>query len=407
MRSTFTLLPYINRSKVRSDGTTTVLCRITIDGKQTAISTGIRCSPEEWNSKTGVIRNVRENNRLQEFCRQVEKSYDEILKTQGAVSAETLKSHISRQNILPTTLLQMGEVERERLRLRSREIDSISSYRASRYYQRYLSEFMLSNGNTDIRIDEVTEEFGKSFKAYLKSSKNLGSAQINHSLRWLNRLLYLAVDKEIIRVNPVEEVEYERKPAPKHRFISRDEFKKILETPMYDRRMELARHAFIFSSLTGLAYADIELLHPHHIGANAEGRKYLRINRRKTKVEAFVPLHPIAERILSMYNTEDDERPVFPLPCRDALWFEIHEIGVAIGKEDNLTYHQSRHSFGTFLISAGIPIESIAKMMGHSNMRSTQGYAKNTDDKISEDMDRLIERRKKVKSTDSKVRTKK
>ena len=61
-----------------------------------------------------------------------------------------------------------------------------------------------------------------------------------------------------------------------------------------------------------------------------------------------------------------------------------------------MSSHQSRHSFGTFLISAGIPIESIARMMGHSNIRTTQGYARITDDKISKDMDRLMERRKEM-----------
>ena len=76
----------------------------------------------------------------------------------------------------------------------------------------------------------------------------------------------MAVDKEIIRVNPCEDLEYEPKPEARHRYISRDEFKKILSTPMYDKRMELARRAFIFSTLTGLAYVDIKLLHPHHIG---------------------------------------------------------------------------------------------------------------------------------------------
>ncbi len=115
---------------------------------------------------------------------------------------------------------------------------------------------------------------------------------------------------------------------------------------------------------------------------------------KKTRVEAFIPLHPIAEQILSLYNTTDDEKPVFPLPNRDALWFEVHELGITIGKEENLSYHQSRHSFGTFLISADIPIESIAKMMGHSNIRTTQGYARITDDKISKDMDKLMERQK-------------
>ena len=345
------------------------------------------------------IRTVRENNRLREYLRLTEEAYNEILKSQGVVSVEILKNHITLNNIHPTTLLQMGEWERERLKKHSMEIDSISSYRHSMYYQKYLTDYIASFGKKDIALEEVTEDFGKSYKAYLKKCKNFGASQTNKCMCWLNRLLYLAVDKDIIRVNPCEDLEYEPKPEAKHKYISREEFKRILSTPMYDDRQELARRAFIFSTLTGLAYVDIQLLHPHHIGMNAEGRRYIRINRKKTKVEAFIPLHPIAERILSLYNTTDDEQPVFPLPSRDALWFEIHEIGVIIGKEDNLSYHQSRHSFGTFLISADIPIESIAKMMGHTNINSTQVYAQVTDQKISSDMDWLMKRRKR-KDTD-------
>ncbi len=108
MRSTFSLLPYINRSKTKADGTTAVLCRITIDGKQTAISTGIYCRPEDWNSRKNEIKSARENNRLQEYLRITEEAYNEILKSQGVVSAEILKNHITLNNIHPTTLLQMG-----------------------------------------------------------------------------------------------------------------------------------------------------------------------------------------------------------------------------------------------------------------------------------------------------------
>ena len=59
----------------------------------------------------------------------------------------------------------------------------------------------------------------------------------------------------------------------------------------------------------------------------------------------------------------------------------------------NITY-TARHSFGTLTLTAGIPIESIARMMGHTNIDSTQVYAQVTDRKISSDMDRLMERRK-------------
>ena len=245
-------------------------------------------------------------------------------------------------------------------------------------------------GKEDIEFTDITEDFGNSYKAFLKRYKNFSPSQTNKCLCWLSKLVYLAVDYEILRANPLEDMEYEKKPAPKHRHISRAELKNILETPMLAPMQELGRRAFLFSTFTGLAYVDIMLLHPHHIGRTADGRRYIRINRKKTNVEAFIPLHPIAEQILDLYNTTDDTKPVFPLPSRDEMWFEIHELGVAIGREENLSYHQARHSFGTFLISEGIPIESIAKMMGHSGIRTTQRYAEVTDKKISKDMDNLM-----------------
>ena len=104
-----------------------------------------------------------------------------------------------------------------------------------------------------------------------------------------------------------------------------------------------------------------------------------------------------------LYNTTDNTVPIFPLPSRDQIWFEVHEIGFALGIKENLSYHMSRHSFGTLMLSAGIPIESISKMMGHTNISSTQIYSKVTDDKIYEDMDKLMERRKAINNKASQL----
>ena len=158
-------------------------------------------------------------------------------------------------------------------------------------------------GKEDIEFTDITEDFGNSYKAFLKRYKNFSPSQTNKCLCWLSKLVYLAVDYEILRANPLEDMEYEKKPAPKHRHISRAELKNILETPMLDPMQELGRRAFLFSTFTGLAYVDIILLHPHHIGRTADGRRYIRINRKKTNVEAFIPLHPIAEQILDLYVT--------------------------------------------------------------------------------------------------------
>lgn len=121
------------------------------------------------------------------------------------------------------------------------------------------------------------------------------------------------MDNEILRTNPVEDVEYEKKPT-RHKYVTREEMKRIMAMPLNDGRAELGRRAFIFSCLTGLAYADIKQLHPRHIETTADGRRFIRINRKKAGVEAVIPLHPIAEQILALYNTTDAYNLVFPLP---------------------------------------------------------------------------------------------
>lgn len=394
MRSTFRILMYINKNKVKTDGTTAVLCRISIDGKNTVLSTGVYCKPDEFNAKNSSVKDNKTNNALLKFRERIEQAYEQILKETGIISAELLKNTIVGVNSVPTTLLQAGMEELKRLEKRSAEINSRSSYRQSILFQKCLKEYILTFGKEDYPFPEITEQFGLSYKVFLLKDMGCSTDKMNKCLCWLNRLIYIAVDREIIRTNPLEEVAYEKKNSPKLRHISRNELKRMMETPMEDPKLELARRMFIFSSFCGLAYVDVYRLYPHHIGRTADNRLYIREKRGKTNAEAFVPLHPVAERILMLYNTTDDTKPVFPLPIRDIMWHEIHAVGNALDFKEYLSHHAARHTFGTLLLSASISIESIAKMMGHTNISSTQIYAKITDQKISEDMDRLIERRK-------------
>ena len=87
-------------------------------------------------------------------------------------------------------------------------------------YQKYLKDYLTSLGKDDMEFADITEEFGNAYKAFLKRYKNFGPSQMNKCLCWLSKLVYLAVDYEILRANPLEDMEYEKKPAPKHRHIS-------------------------------------------------------------------------------------------------------------------------------------------------------------------------------------------
>ena len=185
-----------------------------------------------------------------------------VTRNQGVVTAELLKTTVSGTNSVPEYLLQAGEVERELLRVCSKEINSTSTYRQSKTTQLNLRQFIESRGMKDIAFSDITEEFAESFKVFLKKELGHRNGHVNHCLCWLNRLIYIAVDREVLRANPIEDVAYERKEAPKLRHISRSELKRMMETPLPDPMMELARRTFIFSSLTGLAYADTRALHP-------------------------------------------------------------------------------------------------------------------------------------------------
>jgi hypothetical protein len=196
-------------------------------------------------------------------------------KEKGIVTAEILKNVIVDANTIPMTLLSTGEEERERLRLRSIRINSTSSYRQSKTSQLNLREFIGLRGMNDIAFEDLTEEFGKSYKLFL-IGKGYSASNTNHNLCWLQRLVYIAVDRGLLKFNPLENVGYEKKGSPKR-----------------------------------------------------------------------------------------------------------------------------RHTFGVNMVTSGISMESVAKMMGHSNLRSTQIYAVITDNKISIDMDKLMQRRK-TKETDQK-----
>ena len=111
MRSTFKILFYINRQKTKADGQTAIFCRVTVDGKSTAIATGEECLPAEWNSRQGVTGEKEINQRLAAFRELVEKTYAEMLTKDGVVSAELLKNRLQGVAATPTTLLTMSRAE--------------------------------------------------------------------------------------------------------------------------------------------------------------------------------------------------------------------------------------------------------------------------------------------------------
>ncbi len=392
---------YINRQKAKADGNTAILCRITIDGKSAVITTGEECKPSEWSTKQGLTTDRKTNQRLYEFKELVEKIYGEILVRDGVVSVELVKNHLQGIATNPTTLLAMSKAELQAVKESVGRSRAEGTYLNLSHSDRNLREFVKDKGLQDIPISTITEDLFEEYRFFLKK-RGLRRTTINNYLCWLSRLMFRAVSKRIIRCNPFEHAKYEKEEKRIH-FLQKSDVAKLMAMTTNDRETELARLMFVFSCFTGLAIADMETLQYGHIQTAADGRKYIRKERQKTKVEFIVPLHPIAEAIIRHCWEEQERNGVqqtvkekgetlfFPHECsRSVIDTRLSIVGKACGIKERLSFHMARHTFGTMTLNAGILIESIAKMMGHASISSTQIYAQVTDYKISEDMDRLI-----------------
>ena len=360
MRSTFKILFYINRQKTKTDGKTAILCRITIDGKSAAITTGEECLPAEWNTKQGHTTDKRKNKKLTEFRELVEKTYRDLLVSDGVVSVELIKNRLQGIATNPTTLLAMSKAELQSVKECVGKSKTEGTYQNLYYSDKMLTEFVKDRGNEDISIIAITEEMFEEYRFFLKK-REYAASTINRYLCWLSRLMFRSMSLRIIRCNPFENAKYE-KEEKKIRFLQKGVVMKLMAITMNDRGAEQARLMFVFSCFTGMAIADIENLEYRHIQTAADGQKYIRKERQKTKVEFVVPLHPIAEVIIKHCKAEQERNGegqsvkeegktetrtdslVFPRDCsRSVMTAKLSIVGRACGIRERISYHMARH----------------------------------------------------------------
>lgn len=234
----------------------------------------------------------------------MEKTYRDILTRDGVVSAELLKNRLQGIATHPTTLLAMSRAELQAVKESVGKSRAEGTYLNLSHSDRNLREFVESKVLQDIPISTITEDLFEEYRFFLKK-RGLKGTTINNYLCWLSRLMFRAVSQRIIRYNPFEHAKYEKEDR-KIRFLQKSEVARLAAMKMNDSKAEQARLMFVFACFTGLAIADMEHLQYKHIQTAADGQKYIRKERQKTKVEFIVPLHPIADAIISRCRTEQE-----------------------------------------------------------------------------------------------------
>ena len=396
----FKVLLYLKKSGTDKSGKAPIMGRITVNRTMAQFGCKLSCRPELWNAREsrldGKSREAVETNaKLDKLLLAVNAAFDTLVERGQDFDATAVKDLFQGSMDTQMTLLRMTDRICEDLKAR------IGIDRAKGTYPRKrLGEFIQWQFKTkDIAFGQLSEQFIHDYQNYVMDVKGLAVDTVRHYLAILKKVCRIAYKEGYAErcffANFTLPKQMERTP----RALSREDFEKIrdVEIPAWRTTHILARDLFLFACYTGTAYADAVSVTRENLYTDDEGNLWLKYRRKKNELRASVKLLPEALALIDKYR--DDDRPtLFPMIRYSNMKRHMKALTVLAGVSGSLCYHQARHSFASLItLEAGVPIETISRMLGHSDIQTTQVYARVTPKKLFEDMDRYIEATKDLK----------
>ncbi|MFI3293719.1 MAG: site-specific integrase [Rikenellaceae bacterium] len=389
--STFAVIFYINKGKVKKSGQTTIMGRISINGEIAQFSTKIDVEPQQWDAKIYRLKGrgqavVQTNQKLEELTKKITEYHAELLKQYNYVTAEQIKNMVlgigQKQTTLLTLLSEHNEQYRKMIGI-TRVAESIKVYEDA---YNLLSEFIQKRYHRDdIELKELNYSFIEKFDYYMRINRGYSPNTVRKIIIIPKKMGRLAVDQGLLRFNPFAEFIAER-PPKKHRHMTAEEFAKMVSTPIDCPMTRHTRDMFVFSTFSGVSFVDMIALTEENIKMEGDVA-WLNFKRQKTGTECHIRLLDIAREILGKYRSERKDGRLFNIMRYGKTDIYLKKAAKLCGIENNITYHQSRHNFATIItLSNGVPLETVSRMMGHTDIRTTQLYARLTNQKIDEDM---------------------
>ncbi|MDH5414105.1 MAG: site-specific integrase, partial [Flavobacteriaceae bacterium] len=273
---------------------------------------------------------------------------------------------------------------------------ALGTYKRYDTVYNHLKGYIKSNYQcSDIPIKDIDYKFIEGFAFFLKSEKACANNTTLKYIRNFKKIMRIAQAHNYISKDPF--INWKMKKKIVHReFLSEDEIIRMSEKDFEMDRLNQVRDIFIFACFTGLAYIDVQKLTHDDILIGIDGSKWIKIKRTKTDTPSSIPILPEAQRILNKYvdySQKENMNKLLPVASNQKVNAYLKEIAVGCKIKKTLTFHLARHTFATTVtLSRGVPIETVSKMLGHTNLSTTQHYAKVLDLKISRDMLDLKER---------------
>ena len=268
-----------------------------------------------------------------------------------------------------------------------------ASMRSKRNAQARVEQYLLYIGKPNLALKEVDKDFCKGFIAFLKTctfnngKKTLGSTTCRIFMNRLAAALNMAVREGLIDNNPFKLLDAKEKPQKKstmREFLTIEELRTLIATPC---RYEIVKKAFLFSCFTGLRYSDMMALKWNEIHKAADGKTlYIEHEQVKTKNMVTIPLSNEALKWMPR-KSKVDERVFHQLRITSTtVEVVLGEWMQEAGIQKHITYHCSRHTAATLLLTLGADLYTVSKILGHRSIRMTEIYAKIVDKKKIETM---------------------
>lgn len=377
-----------------------IYMRVTVDRDRFEMATQRYCDPDRWNSVLGRKNGNREDTRvlnayLDSLQASVYEAQRSISNVGRQVTAKRIKDKLLGIEERPFSICEIFRDHNEQMRALVGKDCVKSTYNRYETALRNLKEFLsFKYKATDIRLEELDYDFISNYAFYLKAHRNISHNVAMKYLVYFKKIVLICVKKGWLPRDPFIEFSLARRDAD--RFPLDEQELSIIEAKNFENeRLAIAKDIFLFCCYTGLSYADVKNLSKHNITEGFDGKRWVTIKRQKTDIPSRIPLLSFPELILRKYA----EHPkcchgnVLPVLSNQKMNSYLKEIGDVCGIRKEITFHLARHTFATTVTLANdVSIESVSKMLGHRNIKTTQHYAKIVDKKISDDMISLTEK---------------
>ncbi|MFR9584438.1 MAG: site-specific integrase, partial [Rikenellaceae bacterium] len=383
-RTTFKVAFFLKRTALKRSGKMPILARITIDKKKVHFSVKQEISEELWSVERGcAIGHSAECRTINSILDGVKATLTQIFHEKRQlgidVTAEKLKNLFFGNDDSQDTLLEAFAHNNEDMyRLVGRDV-TLSTYKKYDLAKRRLQEFIKFRYNcSDIAMRDLDLTFVKQYEVYLKANRNVSHNVAMKMILFLKKIVNHAFDNGSIATNPFSSYHIRLKKVDRG-YLTKEEVNILIDKKIDIERLSYIRDIFVFCIFTGLSYIDVKQLTHSCIREDDNGDLWICTKRQKTENRVDVLLLDVPKKILEKYRGKVQGDSVLPVLSNQKCNSYLKELADICLINKNLTFHMSRHTFATTItLTNGVPIETVSKMLGHSNLKTTQIYARIT-----------------------------